>query len=78
MKLSNGVEVIGEMKKYYLMAEYDKHMIPDEDDYLLFIASMYHRAGMRMDTYPKELFYNEDKSSSTSTATEQEKDTSST
>lgn len=73
IKLSNGVEVIGEMKKYYLMAEYDRHMIPDEDDYLLFIASMYHRAGMRMDTYPKELFDEQDKPSSTSNATEQER-----
>ena len=78
LKLSNGVELIGKMQNCYLMAEYDYHMIPDKDDYLLFVAALYSRAGMQMSTYPKELFYNEDKSSSESTATEQEKDTDST
>jgi hypothetical protein len=78
MKLSNGVELIGKMQNCYLMAEYDYHMMPDKEDYLLFISGLYSRAGMQMSTYPKELFYNEDKSSSKGTATEQEKDTGST
>ncbi|MAI39649.1 MAG: hypothetical protein CL599_19280 [Alteromonas sp.] len=78
IKLSNGVELIGKMQNCYLMAEYDYHMIHDKEDYLLFVSGLYSRAGMQMSTYPKELFYNEDKSSSKGTATEQEKDTSST
>jgi len=78
LKLSNGVELIGKMQNCYLMAEYDYYMIPDKEDYLLFVSGLYSRAGMQMSTYPKELFYNEDKSSSKGTATEQEKDTSST
>lgn len=78
MKLNNGIELIGKMQNCYLMAEYDYHMIPDKEDYLLFISGLYSRAGMQMSTYPKELFYNEDKSSSTSNATEQEKNTGST
>ena len=78
MKLNNGIELIGKMQSCYLMAEYDYHMIPDKEDYLLFISGLYSRAGMQMSTYPKELFYNEDKSSSTSNATEQEKNTGST
>ena len=75
IKLSNGVELIGKMQNCYLMAEFDYHMIADQEDYLLFIAGLYSRAGMQMSTYPKELFYNEDKSSSESSVTEQEKDT---
>ena len=78
MKLNNGIELTGKMQNCYLMAEYDYHMITDREDYLLFISGLYSRAGMQMSTYPKELFYNEDKSSSKGNATEQEKDASST
>ena len=56
IKLENGVEVVGDMKDYYLMAEYDYHLIPDPADYLLFIAGLYARIGMQKSVYPEELF----------------------
>lgn len=57
--------------EYILMAEFDLHVIPDKDDYLLFIAGLYRRAGVLKDGYPEELFNVKDKSSSKGTATEQ-------
>jgi hypothetical protein len=42
--------------EYVLMAEYDLHVIADQDDYLLFIAGLYRRAGVLKDGYPEELF----------------------
>ena len=56
IKLENGVEVVGDMKDYYLMAEYDYHLITDPADYLLFIAGLYARIGMQKSVYPEELF----------------------
>ena len=56
IKLENGVEVIGNMKDYYLMAEYDYHLITDPEDYLLFVAGLYARIEMQKSVYPKELF----------------------
>ena len=44
------------MDEYVLMAEYDLHVIADQDDYLLFIAGLYRRAGVLKDGYPEELF----------------------
>ena len=44
------------MDEYLLMAEFDYHMIADQDDYLLFIAGLYRRAGVLKDGYPEELF----------------------
>ena len=59
------------MDEYVLMAEYDLHVIADQDDYLLFIAGLYRRAGVLKDGYPEELFNVKDKSSSKGTVTEQ-------
>jgi len=59
------------MDEYLLMAEFDYHMIADQEDYLLFIAGLYRRAGVLKDGYPEELFDDKDKSSSKGTATEQ-------
>ena len=44
------------MDEYVLMAEFDYHMIADHEDYLLFIAGLYRRAGVLKDGYPEELF----------------------
>ena len=44
------------MDEYILMAEFDYHMITDHEDYLLFIAGLYRRAGVLKDGYPEELF----------------------
>ena len=59
------------MDEYLLMAEFDYHMIADQEDYLLFIAGLCRRAGVLKDGYPEELFDDKDKSSSKGTATEQ-------
>ena len=76
IKLENGVEVVGDMKDYYLMAEYDYHLIPDPADYLLFIAGLYARIGMQKSVYPEELFnVGEDKSSGTGDVPEQTQNT---
>ena len=57
--------------EYILMAEFDLHVIADQDDYLLFIAGLYRRAGVLKDGYPEELFNVKDKPSGKGTATEQ-------
>lgn len=76
IKLENGVEVVGNMKDYYLMAEYDYHLITDPEDYLLFIAGLYARIDMQKSVYPEELFnVGEDKSSGTGDASEQTQNT---
>ena len=56
MKIANGVQIVWDMNDMYLVAEYDYHMIPDTEDYLMFIAGLYRRADMQKDLYPKELF----------------------
>ena len=72
IKLENGVEVVGNMKDYYLMAEYDYHLITDPEDYLLFIAGLYARVDMQKGAYPKELFdVEESEPSGKGTVTEQ-------
>ena len=78
IKLENGVEVVGKSKDYYLMAEYDYHLIPDPEDYLLFIAGLYARVDMQKSAYPEELFnVGKDKSSGTCDASEQTQNTDS-
>lgn len=44
------------MDKYYLMAEYDYYLMPDTEDYLMFVANLYRMVDMQPSVYPKELF----------------------
>lgn len=74
LRIDKDWEITGEMLDYYLMAEYDMEMIQDRQDYMMFIAGLYRRAGMQKSTYPKELFDVEDKSSGESHDAEQEED----
>jgi hypothetical protein len=41
---------------FKLMAEYDMNMIQDEEDRLIFLASLYRRAGVQKSNYPEDLF----------------------
>jgi hypothetical protein len=41
---------------FKLMAEYDMNMIQDEDSRLIFLASLYRRAGVQKSNYPEDLF----------------------
>ena len=57
--------------EYILMAEFDLHVMSDQDDYLSFIAGLYRIAGISKYGYPKELFNVKGKPSSKGNATEQ-------
>ena len=41
---------------FKLMVEYDMNMIQDEEDRLIFLASLYRRAGVLKSNYPEDLF----------------------
>jgi len=41
---------------FKLMVEYDMNMIQDEEDRLIFLASLYRRAGVQKSNYPEDLF----------------------
>ena len=71
LRIDKDWEITGEMLDYYLMAEYDMEMIQDRQDYMMFIAGLYRRAGVLKDGYPEELFNVKDKSSGKGTVTEQ-------
>ena len=41
---------------FKLMAEYDMNMYTNEEDRLIFLASLYRKAGVRKSNYPTDLF----------------------